>query len=477
MTRRGPGSITASPLLVGAVTVLVTIIAVFLAYNANSGLPFVPTYDLTVRLPDAANVVRGNDVNIGGARVGTVSEISPVPSDNGDATAELKLRLDKDIEPLPTDTTVLVRPRSVLGLKYVELTPGTAKAGLRPGSVLPLRSARPRPVEINEVINTFNAPTRRGAQETLNGLGPGLAGRGRDLNLAIKNLRPLLDDLEPVARVISDPRSRLARLVRSLGATASELAPVADTQAALFVNLDTTFAALASVARPFLQETISESPPTEQAGIVEFPRQRPFLRNSAALFRELRPGVDTLPRSAPALSAALQQGIRTLPLTPPFNRQLEGVFRVLEDLAGSPLAEAGVRRLAQTARSLKPTLAFVTPVQTTCNYVTLWFRNVSSLLSYGDANGTWQRFVALVAADGPNNEGGPASAPANGPAPGNFLHATPYPNTAAPGQTRECESGNEPFTPGVQAIGNVPGNQGTTTQGQVGGSARAGGAR
>jgi virulence factor Mce-like protein len=463
MSRRGAASITASPLLVGAITVLVTIIAVFLSYNANSGLPFVPTYDLTVRLPNAANVVKGNDVNIGGARVGTVSEINPVPSASGVATAELKVKLTKDVEPLPSDTAVLVRPRSVLGLKYVELTPGHSKTGLKAGSVIPLRNARPRPVEINEVINTFNAPTRRGIQETLNGFGVGLAGRGSDLNLAIQHLGPLLDDLEPVARLIAAPASRLSQLFPALEATAAEIAPVAETNAALFVNLDTTFAALARVARPFLQQTIAESPPTLQAGIVNFPLQRPFLRNSTALFRELRPGVDTLPTSAPALAAAERQGIITLPLTPPFNQELEGVFRALGSLAGSPLAEAGVERLAQTAQSLKPTLAFLTPVQTTCNYVTLWFRNISSLLSYGDQNGTWQRFVALVAADGPNNEGGPASAPANGPAPGNFLHTNPYPNTASPGQPHECEAGRETFTPGQQSIGNVPGNQGTAT--------------
>ncbi len=40
--RRGQAALTASPVLVGAVTVLVTIVAVFLSYNANSGLPFVP---------------------------------------------------------------------------------------------------------------------------------------------------------------------------------------------------------------------------------------------------------------------------------------------------------------------------------------------------------------------------------------------------------------------------------------------------
>ena len=40
--RGGTAALTASPVLVGAVTLLVTIVAVFLSYNANSGLPFVP---------------------------------------------------------------------------------------------------------------------------------------------------------------------------------------------------------------------------------------------------------------------------------------------------------------------------------------------------------------------------------------------------------------------------------------------------
>ena len=58
----------------GAVTVLVTIVAVFLSYNANSGLPFVPTYDLKANLPNAAKLVEGYEVRIGGARVGVIDE-------------------------------------------------------------------------------------------------------------------------------------------------------------------------------------------------------------------------------------------------------------------------------------------------------------------------------------------------------------------------------------------------------------------
>ena len=42
-------------MLIGAATVLVVIVAVFLAYNANNGLPFVPTYQIRVEVPNAPN--------------------------------------------------------------------------------------------------------------------------------------------------------------------------------------------------------------------------------------------------------------------------------------------------------------------------------------------------------------------------------------------------------------------------------------
>ncbi len=87
MSRRRSTSVAANPVLIGAATVLVTVVAVFLAYNANEGLPFVPSYQLTAELPDAANLVKGNDVRVGGTRVGQVSEITPQTHPNGSVTA------------------------------------------------------------------------------------------------------------------------------------------------------------------------------------------------------------------------------------------------------------------------------------------------------------------------------------------------------------------------------------------------------
>jgi hypothetical protein len=72
--------------------------------------------------------------------------------------------------------------------------------------------------------------------------------------------------------------------------------------------------------------------------------------------------------------------------------------------------------------------------------------------------------MIVAAPQGPNNEGSPSSAPANGPNQDNYLHTNPYPNTASPGQPKECEAGNEPYLAGRQVIGNVPGNQGTATE-------------
>jgi hypothetical protein len=77
----------------------------------------------------------------------------------------------------------------------------------------------------------------------------------------------------------------------------------------------------------------------------------------------------------------------------------------------------------------------------------------------------------VLAPNGPDNEGLPSSAPANGPSvdhnPGgmpvdnNHLHINPYPNVGGPGQPLECEAGNETYTKGQAVIGNLSTNVGT----------------
>jgi phospholipid/cholesterol/gamma-HCH transport system substrate-binding protein len=461
----GRGGIAGNPVLIGAATVLVVLVAVFLAYNANQGLPFVPTYTLKAEMPSAANLVRGNDVRIGGVRVGTVDKIDVQRQEDGTSIAVLGLKLERSVSPLPKDSTVIVRPRSALGLKYVELTRGSSDEGFQDGDTIPLAQATPAPVEFDEFLNMFDEPTRDAAATNLEGFGDAFAGRGPSINQAIGALRPLLRDIIPVARNLSSRETNLPRFISALADTARIVAPAAESQAELFVNLDITFAALREVA-PFIQESISEGPATLETGIADFPVQRPFLANTEGLFRELQPGARALRTAAPDLADALELGTPVLKRSPAFNRRLASLLTEVQTFSEDPQVPRGIRRLTETMQTLNPTLQFLAPAQTTCNYIALWFRNIGSLLSEGDANGTWQRFIIVANPQGPNNEGSPSSAPANGPTLENHLHTNPYPNTAAPGQPKECEAGNETYVKGRTVTSNPPGTQQAATEGK-----------
>lgn len=479
MRRRSP--LTAAfgnPTVIGALAVLITVLAVFLAYNANNGLPFVQSYRLTAQVPDAAALVPGNEVRIGGVRVGIVETIVPVARKDGTYAAQLDLKLDKSVEPLPVDSTLIIRSRSALGLKYLQIVRGTSDAGYEPGSVMPLSAARPEPVEYDQVLSMFDKPTQENIRANLTGFGDAVAGRGPDINAAIGALKPLMPRLERVMRDISDPRTGIGPFFTALEQSASAVAPVAQTQAQMFVDLDTTFAAFADIARPYLQETISKAPATLRTASDTLPRIRPFLVNSRKLFVDLQPGAAAAATSADTIASALRAGIPVLRASPTLNDELPPTAASLLRFNDNGDVREGIGRLIDLSDALGPPLRFIAPAQTVCNYATLLFRNGASATAQGNRHGNWQRGGAVDSPTGPNNEGSPSTGPANGGGSDirNFLHVNPYPNTASPGQSpTECEAGNEPYQAGTQVIGNPPGNQGITTEDQIGFQIRKGG--
>ncbi len=465
--RRGGvmGNLAASPTMVGAITVMILIVAVFLAYNANSGLPFVPTYRISAQVHNASTLVPGNEVRIGGVRVGLVESIEPQQAENGDVSAKLDLKLDSDLDPLPDDSNLTVRSRSALGLKYLEIRKGTSSEGFEAGSVIPLSAEEPEPVELDQILDMFDEPTRLAAQRNLLEFGNALAGRGVDLNIALGRLPDVVELLEPVARNLSSSRTNLDRFIGALANTAAEVAPVAETQAAMFRSLNITFTALAEVSRPFIQESISEGPPTELVTLDTLPRIRPFLANTAGLFGDLQPAARALAETSPTIASALDVGTQVLPRSPQLNDELAPTFESLLAFNNNGAVRAGLAAAEGLTDELGPLARFVAPAETVCNYASILAANLYGVVSDGNDLGAWQRFIVFDVPKGPNSEGSPASAPADGGGDGkNFLHTNPYPNTAAPGQPRECEAGNENYINGRTVIGNVPGNQGTNTR-------------
>jgi ABC-type transporter Mla subunit MlaD len=445
------GGTTGNPVLVGAVTCLITVIAVFLSYNANAGLPFVPTYDVKVQVPNAAGLVAGNEVRVGGKRVGTITKISARKTQAGTTLAQLDLKLDKTAEPLYTGTRVTVRPRSPLGLKYLEVVPHKSGRKLASDQTLPLRQAN-KVVDLDEVVNAFDQGTRRNLQLTVAGLGGGLAGRGVDLNAFIAQAPPLALDTEHVAANLADPRTGLDGAVRGVERTVAELAPVASQLGSLVQASDTTAGALASVA-PQLQETISALPPTESVSTRALGVARPVIADARRLVHDIRPGTRVLASAATDLHGAIRVGIPVVRRALGLSDRLRTTFAAVETLASDPLTRGALDRLLVTMRSALPTVRFLVPAQTVCNYLGLWNRNVPSTISEGDDSGTWFRTLVVAGTD----ESQATAAPSPN------LHMNPYGNTAAPGQEHECETGNEPYSQG-QLIGHSPGNQGLRTE-------------
>ena len=329
MSRRPASSIVASPVLIGAVTLLVTIVAVFLAYNANTGLPFVPTYDVKAQLPSGAKLVKGNEVRVGGFRVGLVEDIKPTVV-NGKSVALVSLKLDKTVDPLAVDTTIRVRPRSALGLRYVQITPGTSDKTLAAGDTIPLAQTS-ESLDLEDIYAVFQGKTRDDARAATTGFGDAFAGRGASINEAIASLNPFFTALTPVMQNLADPRTDLDQFFRGLGRASAEAAPVAHAQAEVFTHMADTFEAI--VREPeSLRQTIEKSPPTLDVSIESLRVQRPFLEDFADLSARLRPAAQELPRSLPAINDALRVGTPILPQTDVLNENLEDSFNALDDL-------------------------------------------------------------------------------------------------------------------------------------------------
>lgn len=396
--RRGSRQLSASPVLIGAVTLLVAIIAVFVSYGANNGLPFVPSYRLKAEVPNGAKLVKGNEVRAGGFRVGIVQDIkSGRRTVNGEerAIAVLDLRLDKKIEPLSVDSSLSVRPRSALGLKYVELIPGRSEETYQDGDTIPLSRAGENAPELEDVLSTFEPKTRDDARTSLEGFGNSIAGRGEAVNVTIRELEPFTRYLLPVMRNLSSRRTELRNFFPGLGAAAAQAAPVAQIQARWFGEMATTFAAISRDPQA-LRETIEETPPTLEAATESFRVQTPFLARFASVSRDLQPGTALLPSTLPLVNDALQAGVPAFRETPELGQELEDLFGALEDLGDNPSTLLALKDLRTAVHVTRPAVEFVAPYQTVCNFLVYFFNPLGTHQSAVVPGGTSERILAKL---------------------------------------------------------------------------------
>jgi hypothetical protein len=235
----------------------------------------------------------------------------------------------------------------------------------------------------------------------------------------------------------------------------------------LFADQDTFFSAWASVARA-LEEATEGGPASLEQATHSLPFEAPLLERSAEFMTLLRPSTHVLRTAAAPLGHAFKEGAINLAAATALNRELASSAQALQTFGSNPIVTAGLEDLTQTFLYGNPLLAGLAPLQAYCNYITLAFRNVASDQSQSIGSvGTVARAGVVLSPNGPNNEGFPSSAAANGPSvdhpfgstaviENNHVHATVYPSVGAPGQAKVCESGNERYLPGKATLGNLP---------------------
>lgn len=456
MSRRR-GSLAGSPLLIGAVTTLIAVVAVYISYNANHGLPFTPSYDIRVQLHSAANLFPGNDVRIGGTRVGIVERLVPEEQKDGQVVVYADLKLEKSVQPLPADTTATVPSISSIGLKYLALERGSSSRTIPPGGEIPLSQTREQ-VDIGEFFDMFNKPTRVASQSNINEFSAGLAGRGPELNEALRLLNPIVRRLTPVLHNLNSPRTDLANFFPALDRAAKETAPVGTQQGELYAALDKLFGAWARVSSS-LEAAIVDGPSSLKTATESLPYQAKFIDQGTEFMRLLRPSAAALKVAAPPLGHAVKVGTVNLNAAVSLNAELAAAAKAVQRFAEEPIVAVALEDATRTAALGGPLVKGLAAEQEKCNYIALTFRNAASLLSESIGVGTVARVLPILPPSGPNAEGYPASAPASSVSeeqvqgkPGeyiksNYLHYNPYPDIA------NCEAGNQEYTEGRQEIG------------------------
>jgi virulence factor Mce-like protein len=473
----------ANKVLIGAVTVLILLVAVVIAFNANAGLPFVPVRTLHIDLLDGSDLVTGNDVLENGSRIGQVSSMRPIRLANGMPAAQVTVALSTTNGRLPIDSTAEVLSRSALGLKYLNLVPGTAQRVFANGATMPL-SQTTNPVRFDQLLSQYNPPTRAAVQQNLLASGHLLAGRGSALNDTLAALPRLLAYLRPVARYLAAPATRLTGFLRAVDGVTATVAPVAQTGVRLFAGLATTLDAIAASPRD-LEQTIAESPATLTVGTRSLAAQQPFLVNLTALGHDLSPATAQLADGLPAIDPAIEAGTRTLGRTPPLDRELQGVMVALRRLATSPGTSVALNGLAATVGTLNPTVRYLGPFVTVCNDWNYWWTDLAGDLDEATNFGFAQRVlfnqgsttqpnnIGMQGATAPANGGGPAVTPGFGG--DQYNHTQAYGAAVDNHGNADCETGQRGYPLKLNhgdpqgrlfaTDAHDPGNQGTTFTG------------
>jgi phospholipid/cholesterol/gamma-HCH transport system substrate-binding protein len=386
---------------VGSLAAAIVVVAI-LMFGGGGGSEY------KLYFQNAGQLVKGNQVQVAGHRVGKVEDID-LTDDN---RAEVTISVDDEFAPLHEGTTAQIRVVSLPSIanRNIALTPGPNNAAeIADGGVLDTDKTT-TPVDLDQLFDTLDPKTRRSLQKLLQGFSQWYIGRGADLNESFKYLSPALATTSQFMRELSADQEVFTKFLLDGSRVVRALAERSDDVAGFVSNTNTTFQAIGD-ENVALAQTLRFLPGTLRAANSTFVNLRAALVELNDLTNVTKP---VAPQLQPFF-ARLNRLIKTS--TPTFrdfaalvrergsNNDLIDLLRDLPELA--KVAGKSSRSSIRALRRSQKIIEFIRPYAPD---FTAWIEKFAHATSYYDANGHYARvspvFHAFSFSEGGTNGDG-----------------------------------------------------------------------
>src|SRR5436190_701168 len=317
---------------IAAVIVAVVVIAVLLFAGGSGG------HTIKADFINAAQLVKGNLVEIGGQKAGSVKSINITQ----DGQAQITLKIDDTYWPLRQGTRATVRQASLSGIanRYVDLAlpPGktTKNNQIADGGLIPV-SQTTTAVDLDQLFNVFDPSTRKSVHDFLHNSATQFQGKTQQQRMAYHFLNPALSTSSRLFNELNRDTPLLARFLQDSAGLVTDVAERKNDLAALIGNANSTFHALA-VQKGALADAIGQLPD--------------FMRQANTTFVNLRSTLDAVD---PLVNASKPVAIKLQPLLAnlrPFARDAKPTVRDLSNLIRKPGADNDLTELTETFPAL-----------------------------------------------------------------------------------------------------------------------------
>lgn len=257
-------------------------------------------YTVKAYFQNGNQLVKGNQVELDGTPIGSVKGLDITP--NGQAV--VTLGIDSKYTPLPEGTHATIRQASQSGIanRYIDLTippANQSRAKIPDGGAITADNTTTS-VDLDQLFNTLDPPTRRALQDFFKGQAKALANEGGAENVAFQYLNPALSTSRRLFNELNADTPTLEHFVTDSSHLVTTLANRRDALSALIANLNTTMGAIGS-QKAALADALGRLPDFMRRSNTTFVNLRatlndldPLVNVSKPVARKLNPFLDQL---------------------------------------------------------------------------------------------------------------------------------------------------------------------------------------